>query len=205
MKVDSLDFSYDAKSWTACKFDELSFFKKAGIFFQYECECIQCGSHNCQKKTCVHFNICTRKQKQEGLKGVDVLLKNDRDLYLIEMKDYRKTVKPPIDHIVSEVAKKFRDSLFVLWCASIAADDPQERRLADEVRRKQLSLTFVFHFESPVPPYASGLFSPQRGVQSLSGVYEKLKRKMQFMLGHVFITDMAHLQSEPNSFPWKVK
>ena len=169
-----------------------------------ECECINCASHKCPKELCNSFQCCTRKRAKEGMKGVDILLQKGDDLYLIEMKDYRKNPSPPTDHIASEVAKKFRDSLFVLWCAGIAAEKEDEKRLADSVRRRPLNLHFVFHYESPMPAYATGLFSPKSGVLSLSTVSQKLKEKMSFMKEHLRIMNNDALKNNPD-LPWKVK
>lgn len=206
MRVDSLEFIYDdALGFTACKFDELSFFKKASSAFQTKCECLKCASSSCPEEACDDYLKCNKKKTFEGLKGVDVLLQNNNTLFLIEMKDYRKCSILPIDHIVSEVAKKFRDTLYVLWCGSQKDEEDDEKRLADSARRKKLGLSFVFHFESPEPAYASGLFSSRRGVIALSSVRDKLAKKLGYMSTHLYVIDMAAMRHSPDLLPWKVE
>lgn len=209
--VDTLKFCFPPQ-YKCVKYDECDSFNKLSSAFQMPCECIQCPSQNCQKGRCKDFNNCHRRKKNEGLKGVDILAADGTVLYLIESKDYRSNVKPPVDHIVMEVAKKFRDSLFGVWCGSFCESDNAKQTFFDDIRRKKLAVKFYFHFESPPTPYPSGFFratGSHGGVKtktvSLITMLARLKQKMGPMGDCVFVGDMDKMRQDPASFEWKVK
>ena len=209
--VDTLKFCFPPQ-YKCVKYDKCDSFNKLSSAFQMPCECIQCPSQNCKKGKCKDFKNCLRGKTNEGLKGVDLLATDGTVLYLIESKDYRSTAKPPTDHIVMEVAKKFRDSLFGVWCGSFCESDVSKLTFFENIRRKKLVLKFYFHFESPSTPYPSGLFratGSRGGVKTktvpLIVMLDKLKQKMGPMGDYVFVGDMDKIRQDPASCEWKVK
>lgn len=202
--VDSLKFSFPP-GYEVIKYDECSSYKKFSSAFQLKCECEQCPSHDCQGEACVDFSKCELRQKTVGLKGVDLVAKTSNSLYLIESKDYRKNDNPPVDHIIMEVVKKFRDTLFGIWCGSFCEIDHKKMSFFDKSRRTKLDLKFYFHFESPLLPYKSGLFRSSTKAVPTGTVLERLKQKMGPMKDFVFVTDMDKINSTPAPCEWQVK
>lgn len=209
MTVDSLEFSFP-KSFQVIKYDdEIESFKQLSSTMQFRCECEKCPSHKCQKDICDKYSDCTRKREYEGLKGIDLIAidNNSEILYLIESKDYRKTTSPSVDHIVNEVAKKYRDTLFGIWCGSICERDVKNRNILHLARTKPYGIKFIFHFESPNVPYSSGLF---RSVQSdsnkklvpLKNMERRLREKLQMMKDYVEVCDID--SKSVHKYPWSV-
>ena len=209
--VDTLKFCFPPQ-YELVKYDECDSFNKLSSAFQMPCECIRCPSRTCPREKCKKINTCHRHKTNEGLKGVDILATDGTILYLIESKDYRRIDKPPTDHIVMEVAKKFRDSLFGVWCGSFCESDASKLIFFDNIRRKKLVLKFYFHFESPSTPYPSGFFrasGSNGGVKSktvpLTTVLYRLKQKMGPLGDYVFAGDMDKIRQDPASCEWRVK
>ena len=204
MDVDSLKFTFELPE-NAKKFDAQKTFQQLSTAFQLECECVQCGSHSCPKKECKDYSICKRQKKNEGLKGVDVLYKTSDCLYLIEAKDYRKESTPPIDHIILEVAKKFRDTLFGVWCIGFISADESCKDFLKKIRMEDISIRFVFHFESPVVPYSSGLYGSKRKIVPLLDIQEKLAQKLGPMKDYLHVVDMDAMAIPSTAYSWKVE
>ena len=204
MDVHSLKFTFEQPE-NAIKFDEQKGFQQLSTAFQMECECLQCGSHKCSKKGCSDYDKCTRKKKNEGLKGVDILFKTPEFLYLIEAKDYRKCVNPPTDHIILEVAKKFRDTLFGVWCIGFISADESCKDFLKKIRMEDISIKFVFHFESPVVPYSSGLYGSKRKIVPLLDIQEKLAQKLGPMKDYLHVVDMDAMAIPSTAYSWKVE
>ena len=202
MDVDSLIFTFEQPE-DAIKFDELKEFQKLSTAFQIECECIQCGSHTCAKKGCRDYDKCARKKKNEGLKGVDILFKTSECLYLIEAKDYRKCVNPPTDHIILEVAKKFRDTLFGVWCVGFISADESCKNFLKKIRMEDIGIEFIFHFESPTTPYRSGLHGPKNKIVPLLDIQEKLAQKLVPMKDCLRVVDMDAM-AVSTKYSWTV-
>ena len=203
MIVDSFKVSYD-NNMKAHKFDDLPTFKELSGPFQFPCECVKCESHSCKKSACPSFDKCTRHKKNESLKGVDVVLHDDAELFLIEFKDYRTVEIPPVEHIISEVAKKFRDSIYVIWIGSCCASNSDDQVFFDKIRRKQLSLSFIFHFESANPRYTSGLYAGNHVL-----AHSLIEKKLQSMLGpmknFLRVINIETINNNSTSFKWKVE
>lgn len=87
-----------------------------------------------------------------GAKAIDILaLAPDRGLWIIEIKDYRQQRRTKPSQLAEEVACKVRDSLAALVAAKINANDPEEKRLAqDALTAKEIRV--ILHLEQPVKP-----------------------------------------------------
>ena len=149
------------------------------------------------------------------MKGVDLVAYDGKFLNLIESKDYRKNSNPPVDHIVWEVVKKFRDTLYGVWCGSICEPSGKIQTFLEHCRKGNLTLQFFFHFESPLTPYPSG-FHKSSGAQEIGGarktkavssvtICEAIKRKMGPMKEYVFVTDMDGMRRNPKLCRWQVE
>ena len=210
--VDSLVFSFP-KDFQVVKYDELESYKRLGSSMQFKCECEKCPSRTCSSsgKGCDSQDKCHRRRQNEGLKGVDLVATDTSALYLIEAKDYRKNEKPPTSHIVDEVAKKFRDTLFGIWCGSHCEGDKATRQFLHLARTRPHQLAFIFHFESPLTLYPSGFYrknlSEQRGkVVGLTTVCELLRKKLGPMGDYVNVVDMDYLSHEGSQqYRWTVR
>ena len=212
INVDSLDFSFPA-NFDVIKFDDnILSFKNLSSSMQFPCECFQCPSHNCNHEDCPDFINCDRRKIYEGLKGVDLIAEDkvNNNLYLIESKDYRKFYesddaksgkKLPISHIVDEVIKKFRDTLFGIWCGSICDRDPKTQTFLLLARTKQYNIQFIFHFESPPSPYSSGLYKNGKAIP-ITNMQTLLRNKLSVMQNFVNVYDMD-CRSTTN-YPWTV-
>ncbi|MFR1410860.1 MAG: hypothetical protein ACLSUW_00100 [Akkermansia sp.] len=62
-----------------------------------------------------------------GCKEMDFLLYHPerRDLWLIEVKDYRFDARPKVGELVCALSRKVRDTMFLLRAASVAAPDEE--------------------------------------------------------------------------------
>jgi len=207
--VDTLKFCFPA-GYTVIKYDDnCTSLKEFQSNFQMPCECVQCPSRSCSKK-CKDYSNCNHRKNNTGMKAVDVIAYKGNTLNVIESKDYREYSKyhpddpiPPVEHIAMEVAKKFRDTLFVVWCGSICDSEANVRALFEKCREKD-SLKFFFHFESPATPYPSGVYSANKAV-SLKNMSDAIKKIMGPMADNVFISDMDFINSGKCSCDWTVK
>ena len=207
MEVDSLDFLFPTHFMVAKYDDDFTSFKQLSSSMQFECECSLCPSHSCKKKSCPSFQYCNRQRQNEGLKGVDIIALDDKQkmLFLIEAKDYRKEHNPPVDHIVAEVVKKFRDTLFGIWCGSLCETEKDKNGFLRLTRTKPFSLSFVFHFESPLVPYRTGLhrksLTGDSKVVSLTTLKQRLMQKLGPMKNYVTVCNM---ETTNNNCAWTV-
>ena len=62
-----------------------------------------------------------------GCKEMDFLLYHPerRDLWLVEVKDYRFDARPKVGELVCALSRKVRDTMFLLRAASVAAPDEE--------------------------------------------------------------------------------
>ncbi len=203
-QVDTLSFAFPTHFHGLKYDDDLASFKQLSASMQFACECVKCPSRHCTKGDCDDFQACNKRRTNEGLKGVDLLVSDTHGtLFLIEAKDYRETVNPPMDHIVDEVAKKFRDTLFGIWCGSLCETDGVHKNFLHLARTRPYSLAFVFHFESSAAPYRTGLFRHSSNgmtkVVSLTSMKQRLKQKLGPMRDYVMVCD-----TESRNYPWTV-
>lgn len=209
-KIDSLTFKFPDE-YSVIKYDDQS--KSLKMFqdkFQMPCECVQCPSHSCSKK-CKDYSSCNHQKTKTGMKAVDIIAYKENTLNIIESKDYRKypeyhTEKPipPVEHIAMEVAKKFRDTLFCVWCGSVCDSEASSIRTFLENCRTKASITFFFHFESPTIPYRSGLYRADKAVP-LQIMSDAIKKIMGPMADKVFISDIDFINSGKSSCDWTVE
>ena len=109
-------------AWQATKFDQWSFYRNQ---FQSVCG---------------------------GAKAIDILaLAPDGGLWTIEIKDYRQQRRTKPSQLAEEVACKVRDSLAALVAAKINANDPEEKRLAQDALTAQ-TIRVILHLEQPAKP-----------------------------------------------------
>jgi len=84
-----------------------------------------------------------------GNKAVDLLALNpdDRTLWLIEVKDYRRHPREKMIELWDEIALKSRDTLAGLVAVRFAGEEPERAQAQRALRARRLRI--VFHLEQP--------------------------------------------------------
>ncbi|ATJ83383.1 hypothetical protein ACFPTY_10205 [Halomonas beimenensis] len=130
-----------------------------------------------------------------GTKAVDFVCLDGDQLWLIEVKDYRRHRRTKVIDLGDEIAHKVRDTLAGLVAASCNANDAEERHMARQaVGRSRLRV--VLHLEQPRNP--SRLFP--RAVDP-DDVRLKLKQRLKAVDPHPKVVDQFALGAE---VPWTV-
>lgn len=130
-----------------------------------------------------------------GTKAVDFVCLDGDQLWLIEVKDYRRHRRTKLIELGDEVANKVRDTLAGLVAASCNANEAEERRLARRaVGRSRLRI--VLHLEQLRHP--SRLFP--RAVDP-DDVLLKLKQRLKAIDSHPKVVDQYTLTAD---MPWTV-
>ena len=130
-----------------------------------------------------------------GAKAVDFLCLANRQLWLIEVKDYRHHRRTKLVDLGDEMADKVRDTLAGLMAARCNANNPEEHELA----RTALTcsrLRVVLHLEQP--RHASRLV-PQ--VVKPDTLRLKLKQRLKAVDPHPKVVDQCSLSTD---MPWTV-
>ncbi|MFQ3680614.1 MAG: hypothetical protein SNJ60_08940 [Pseudanabaenaceae cyanobacterium] len=83
-----------------------------------------------------------------GIKGVDLIAIHEKEVWLIEVKDYREHPRTKTLDLAEEVARKVFDTLAALLPAKIHANEPAEKEFAKHVIQGQ-SLRVILHLEQP--------------------------------------------------------
>jgi hypothetical protein len=120
----SLTFHFP-NSWKAAKLDDWSFYRNPFVRLNSGLRqpCGKCGAE-LRCKEC-------GTAKTEGVKAVDILALDDHGaLWLLEVKDYRRSPRTKVIDLADEVALKVRDSLAALVAAAMNANDEEERSFA---------------------------------------------------------------------------
>jgi hypothetical protein len=138
----SLTFQFP-DSWKAVKLDDWSFYHKQFIRLSSGLRqpCAVCGAElRCKNCDTV---------KTQGVKAVDIVARDAAaTLWLLEVKDCRRSPRTKAIGLADEVALKVRDSLALLVAAAMSARDPQERSFArDALTRERIRVGL--HLEQP--------------------------------------------------------
>lgn len=225
VKVDgSIDFTFppsgrDSQPSRYVLLDKSNSYKLLSNAWQFECECMICPTHQCtpkrRKVSCAEKETCKAHPKT-GLRAVDIAWFADRRLYLIEVKDFNRPNaavqtnfgNPQVlCHYLQSVARKFRDSLFAIWCGGCMASAASGTETEDlsHIRRMADSISFVFHIEVPLVPYKSGFFSNQK-VISLSTIRVKLGQYLGAeLVDWLKVVDIDEMKKSSGILPWRTK
>lgn len=131
-----------------------------------------------------------------GSKAMDVVaLSPDRELWLIEVKDYTRHRRSKSGSLFDEVATKVRATLAGLAVARIRANDPHERGMADMAMRAR-SIRVVLHLDQPRRP--SRLFPQAVDPRSAT---QKLRQSVRGVDPHAFCHASGAAQ---RAMPWSV-
>lgn len=130
-----------------------------------------------------------------GTKAVDFVCLDGDQLWLIEVKDYRRHRRTKLVELGDEVAAKVRDTLAGLVAASCNANQADEQRVARQALGRS-RLRVVLHLEQPRHP--SRLFP--RAVDP-DDVLLKLKQRLKAIDAHPRVVDQSNLDAE---MPWAV-
>lgn len=158
--VDGVEFEFP-DGWTVTKYDDWAFYRR-----QFQ----RLGG---------------------GCHAVDLLaLSPNRELFLIEVKDYSRPGTPVPSQLVVEVGFKVRDTLAGLLAARVRANDPDERRLAI-LFSKNSELKVVLHVE--LSRYAPLLINK-------SSIQQKLRQTVRAVDPHARVSDVSLTRT-----PWTTK
>lgn len=84
----------------------------------------------------------------DGIKAVDLIAINEREIWLIEVKDYRQSQRTKPQDLSEEVAQKVFSTLAAMLPATVNASDNSECDFAREVLKGN-QLHVVLHLEQP--------------------------------------------------------
>ncbi len=84
----------------------------------------------------------------DGIKGVDLIAIDGKDVWLIEVKDYRQHPRTKPSDLADEVARKVFCTLAAMLPAKIHAKEQSEQEFAKQVTYGQ-TLRVVLHVEQP--------------------------------------------------------
>lgn len=122
-----------------------------------------------------------------------------RDLWLIEVKDYRFDARPRVRELVDALCRKVRDTLFLLRAAAVAAplEYPDEGISLREMARlsleaKHIHLAFLLELDT------KGIFA---GSGMLSNIKDMLSRQLSFIDPGMICTPITRSQRQG---PWFV-
>ncbi len=135
-----------------------------------------------------------------GCKEMDFVLylPQSRELWLIELKDYRFNARPRIDDLADKLCQKVRDSLFVLQIAACCAPEehPDEGislramgRLAGQALRVRLAFGIELMGEASIVG------------SILMGINDVLMRKLRFIDPHLLCIPISR---SSGIGPWRV-
>ena len=116
-------------------------------------------------------------------KAVDFIVCKNREVWLIEVKDYRRNKRSKKMDLAEEVALKVRDTLAGLVSAQFLATNAQERSDA-KAALSQRKLCVALHLQQPKNP--SRLF-PR--VYNPANLTLKLKQQLRFIDPHTRLID----------------
>lgn len=149
--VEKLTFSFP-DGWQVSKYDDWSFYRN-----QYG-------------------------KQDNGIKAVDLLaISDEKDAYLIEVKDYRYPDSEAPSALAEIVAEKVRDTLAALLPARLNANDGDEKSLASALLGCR-TLRIVLHVEQ------------RRHAIDLADLKQKLRPKLRAIDAHPKIVSMAQMQ-----------
>lgn len=126
-----------------------------------------------------------------GCKAVDfvaILARNSKELWLVEVKDYRRHPRTKAVDLPEEIALKVRDSLAGIAAASFQADDRDEKALASRALKNK-KVRVAFHLEQPQKH--SKLFP--RAIDP-SKVLQKLKALVKPIDPHPLVVERSNCQ-----------
>jgi hypothetical protein len=130
-----------------------------------------------------------------GAKAVDIICVENNNIWLIEVKDYRRPDPKKVVDLHKALAQKVRDTLAGLVAAQCNANNPIEKEFA----QRSLSASrihLVFHIEQPVK--VSRLFP--RAVDP-ADLKLKLKGQLKAIDAHPKVVDQHSLRAH---MPWRV-
>jgi hypothetical protein len=132
-----------------------------------------------------------------GSKAMDaVAVSPDRQLWLIEVKDYTRDRRSKGGTVFDEVAAKVRATLAGLAAARVRANEADERAIANRSMKAQ-NIRVVLHLDQPA--HSSRLF---RQIVDPSSASVQLQRKVRAVDPHAVCYGIG---VRPNAFPWAVR
>ncbi len=130
-----------------------------------------------------------------GERAIDIICFNNNDIWLIEIKDYRRPNTSKVSDLHKKLAIKVKDTLAGLVAAQYNANENAEKTFArDALRTSRLSL--VFHLEQPQK--TSKLFP--RAIDP-ADLLQKLKGQLKAIDAHPRIVDRHTIRA---NMPWVV-
>lgn len=130
-----------------------------------------------------------------GAKAIDFVCVDADQVWLIEVKDYRRHPRTKVSELSDEIASKVRDTLAGLMAASCNANEAGEQHLACQALRRS-RIRVVLHLEQPRNP--SKLFPL---VVKPDSLLIKLKQRLKAVDPHPRIVNQLSIT---NDMPWIV-
>ena len=134
----------------------------------------------------------------DGIKAMDFIYVDNRQTWLIEVKDYRLNRRTKSIDLGDEIAFKVRDTLAGLVAAKCNANDFQEQSIAEKALSKD-RIRIILHLEQPNKH--SKLFP---NPIDPSKVKQKLKQRLKSIDPHPRVVDKENLKRWPD-MNWRVK
>ncbi|WLQ11330.1 hypothetical protein O5O45_16415 [Hahella aquimaris] len=165
LEVDGLTFEFP-KSWVVSKCDEWSFYRK-------------------------QFS-----KMWNGIKSLDILaIGPGKEVWLIEVKDYRLNVRTKPSHLHIEIAEKVFDTLALILPCRLNSNNLKEREVSHFILGAQ-KLRVALHLEQP---RKSSKLRP-RAINP-ADVQQKLRKMLKPIDAHPLVVEI----SKSHGMPWSVK
>ena len=176
---EALTFTFP-EEWTASKADDWSFYRNQ---FERYFDGVRLACKKCNAEVrCCKCNTA----KTIGAKSVDILaIAPDSEVWLIEVKDYRRHRRTKAIDLADEVAVKVRDSLAMFSAASKNANHSSEKTAASAVGSSS-EIRVVLHLEQVQKP--SKLFP--RAINP-ANVKQRLRRLIKFVDPHPLVVETS--------------
>lgn len=130
-----------------------------------------------------------------GTKAVDFLYLSEEELWLIEVKDFRREPRKKEIDLDDEISLKVRDSLVGLFCAKNLANCDVEKEFARKcLKAKRFNI--VLHIEQPDKTYPG-----YHKIINIANLKLKLEQKIK-RIGKVIVVSKDRMHSK---IEWDVK
>ena len=133
--------------------------------------------------------------KERGIRSVDFCaIDTESSLWLVEVKDYRKSTKEYEDGFFTTISDKFLCSMSGLFAARYAASG-SEKEFAEKCT-STTAIKFVLHLEIPEP-----LNKWDMAIIDIKDIQDKMEQKFSRVAPNPLLASMKYKQS----LPWSVR
>lgn len=134
-----------------------------------------------------------------GTKGVDFLGIYGKDLYLIEVKDFRGRKIEDKENLLLEVAQKMRDTLACILAFYRTSSSPEcWQPYFDLLRKKETRIKIVFWLEKVAEHKVIRDYRYERATSEFSILQNTLKKKLKWLTSQISVCSQATQNSLPH-------